>query len=67
MYVPGFLDEPPAVKVLTDDEKKSILQSKDFTNFIDQSSRIVERALAEPSGLFYDMIFGQDEENLGYA
>ncbi|XP_051986155.1 dynein, cytoplasmic 1, intermediate chain 2a isoform X1 [Xyrauchen texanus] len=39
---------------LTEEEKKQILHSEEFTTFFDHSSRIIERALSEQVDVFFD-------------
>ena len=52
-------------KELTDEERDQILHSSEFRGFIDRATRTVERALAEPSGLFINEWFGDGESLTG--
>ena len=51
--------EIQAKRELTEEERDQILLSSDFVNFMERATRTVERALAEPSGLFIDDLFGE--------
>lgn len=37
------------------------MQSTDFGAFMERSSRMIEQAMAEPSGLFFDLMMGDGE------
>jgi dynein intermediate chain len=56
---PPLEDEIQAKRELTEEERDQILLSSDFVNFMERATRTVERALAEPSGLFIDDLFGE--------
>ncbi|CAK5050420.1 unnamed protein product [Meloidogyne enterolobii] len=43
---------------LSDEEKRKILSSSDFSRFFSQASRVIERALAEEADIFVDYING---------
>eukprot|EP00061_Rhincodon_typus_P009034 g32187.t1 len=43
-----------APRELTEEEKQQILHSEEFLIFFDHNIRIIERALAEDSSLFFD-------------
>ena len=46
---------------LSEEEKQQILQSTDFSAFMERSSRMIEHAMAEPSGLFFELMMGDGE------
>ena len=46
---------------LTDEERKSILQSNEFVEFLDHSSKIVERAMSERYDFMKDYTLGLDD------
>ncbi|XP_030637295.1 cytoplasmic dynein 1 intermediate chain 1 isoform X2 [Chanos chanos] len=50
---------------LTEEEKKQILHSEDFLVFFDRTVRVVERALAEDSDIFFDYSGRDMEEREG--
>ncbi|KAJ1930004.1 hypothetical protein IWQ60_000668 [Tieghemiomyces parasiticus] len=50
------------IKQLSEDEKLTIEQSSEFTDFIDHSSRLVERALNETYDFMTDYTIGQQGE-----
>ena len=47
---------------LTEEEKQQVLHSEEFVIFFDRSIRVMERALAEDSNIFFDYS-GQDLED----
>ncbi|KAG0002280.1 hypothetical protein BGZ79_003295 [Entomortierella chlamydospora] len=53
---------PQEVPELTDEERKAILQSADFVEFMDHSSKIVERAMTEKYDFMKDYTLGLDDE-----
>uniref|UniRef100_A0A4W4GCZ7 Uncharacterized protein n=1 Tax=Electrophorus electricus TaxID=8005 RepID=A0A4W4GCZ7_ELEEL len=57
-------DDPPEEhpRELTEEEKQQIAHSEDFLVFFDRSIRVVERALAEDSDIFFDYS-GRDMED----
>ncbi|XP_075900256.1 dynein cytoplasmic 1 intermediate chain 1a isoform X4 [Nelusetta ayraudi] len=52
----------PVLRELTEEERQQILHSSDFQSFFDCSIRVMERALAEDGGIFFDY-GGQDLED----
>lgn len=54
-------DQPCLPVELSEEEKQQILQSTDFSAFIERSSRMIEHAMAEPSGLFFELMMGDGE------
>lgn len=42
------------LRELTEEERQQILHSSDFQSFFDCSIRVMERALAEDGGIFFD-------------
>uniref|UniRef100_A0AAR2IUB8 Dynein cytoplasmic 1 intermediate chain 1 n=1 Tax=Pygocentrus nattereri TaxID=42514 RepID=A0AAR2IUB8_PYGNA len=50
------------LKELTEEEKQQIIHSEDFLIFFDRSIRVMERALAEDSDIFFDYS-GRDMED----
>lgn len=52
-------EEEKDFKDLDDFEKEKILKSTDFLHFLDQSSKIVQRTLAEP----YDVTIDYSKNN----
>ncbi|XP_072903340.1 cytoplasmic dynein 1 intermediate chain 2-like isoform X8 [Hemitrygon akajei] len=75
--VPKQVVEPEPVQVqkeedkegvpheLTEEEKQQIIHSDEFLTFFDQSTRIIERALAEHKDLFFDYSGKDLEEKEG--
>lgn len=53
-HAPASAKMPP----LSDEEKRKILSSGDFSRFFTQASRVIERALAEEADIFIDYING---------
>ncbi|XP_076827077.1 cytoplasmic dynein 1 intermediate chain 1 isoform X7 [Brachyhypopomus gauderio] len=53
---------PEHPRELTEEEKQQIVHSEDFLVFFDRSIRVVERALAEDSDIFFDYS-GRDMED----
>ncbi len=51
---------PP--RELTEEEKQQVLHSEEFLIFFDRSIRVMERALAEDSNIFFDYS-GRDLED----
>ncbi|EIE85044.1 hypothetical protein RO3G_09754 [Rhizopus delemar RA 99-880] len=51
------------VKELTDEEAKSIQKSQEFIEFVDTSTKLVERALSEKYDFMKDYTLGIDVEN----
>lgn len=47
---------------LTEEEKQQVLHSEEFVIFFDRSIRVMERALAEDSNIFFDYS-GRDLED----
>ncbi|XP_028316611.1 dynein cytoplasmic 1 intermediate chain 1a isoform X6 [Gouania willdenowi] len=52
----------PALRELTEEERQQILHSSEFQSFFDCSIRVMERALAEDSDIFFDYS-GRDLED----
>ncbi|XP_055013101.1 cytoplasmic dynein 1 intermediate chain 1-like [Boleophthalmus pectinirostris] len=50
-YIRGVV---PLLRELTEEERQQILHSADFQSFFDCSIRVMERALAEDSHIYYD-------------
>lgn len=50
---------------LNDDNIKLILQSEEFATFIERSSLVMERALAETTDLLFDLSAGKESEGVG--
>lgn len=50
----------PIPHTLTEENKQLILQSEDFAMFIERSSLVMERALAESSDILFDLSAGRD-------
>ncbi|ORX94506.1 WD40 repeat-like protein [Basidiobolus meristosporus CBS 931.73] len=50
------------VRELSDDEKKAIVSSNEFMDFVDQSSKIIERALNEKYDFMVDYTLGHDAD-----
>ena len=46
---------------LTDEERKTILHSADFVEFLDHSSKILERAMSERYDFMKDYTLGLDD------
>lgn len=44
----------PVLRELTEEERQQILHSSEFQSFFDCSIRVMERALAEDSDIFFD-------------
>ena len=51
---------------LSEEEKKHILNSQDFTKFFLRATTIVERAITEEIDIFVDYTGGDDEDKEGY-
>jgi len=47
---------------LSEEERRSILQSDAFLEFFDKSTKIVERALNEPFDILIDYAAAQDDD-----
>ena len=57
-----------SVRELTDDEKYKIERSEDYMNFIDRTTRIMERALAEDTmDIFTDYTGKYADDSEGYV
>lgn len=54
---------PP--RELTEEEKQQILHSEEFLIFFDRTIRVIERALAEDSDIFFDYSGRELEEKDG--
>lgn len=54
-----FFQAPP--RELTEEEKQQVLHSEEFLIFFDRTIRVIERALAEDSDIFFDYS-GRDVE-----
>lgn len=52
----------PVLRELTEEERQQILHSSEFQSFFDCSIRVMERALAEDSDIFFDYS-GRDLED----
>ncbi|XP_029298920.1 dynein cytoplasmic 1 intermediate chain 1a isoform X6 [Cottoperca gobio] len=52
----------PVLRELTEEERQQILHSSEFQSFFDSSIRVMERALAEDSNIFFDYS-GRDLED----
>ncbi|KAG0261721.1 hypothetical protein BG011_000748 [Mortierella polycephala] len=53
---------PQEFPELTDEERKGILQSAEFVEFMDHSSKILERAMSEKYDFMKDYTLGLDDE-----
>ncbi|KAF9153175.1 hypothetical protein BG015_003923 [Linnemannia schmuckeri] len=53
---------PQEAPELTDEERKSIVQSAEFVEFIDHSSKILERAMTEKYDFMKDYTLGLDDD-----
>ncbi|ORZ08066.1 WD40-repeat-containing domain protein [Lobosporangium transversale] len=53
---------PKEIPELTDEERKTILQSTEFIEFVDHSSKILERAMSEKYDFMKDYTLGLDDE-----
>lgn len=53
------MEAPP--RELTEEEKQQVLHSEEFLIFFDRTIRVIERALAEDSDIFFDYS-GRDVE-----
>ena len=53
-----------SVRELTEEEKTAIIKTEDFQCFLDRSSRVIERAMAQDVDIFtdYSGIDGEGEE-----
>ena len=52
----------PVGPEMSSEQKEKIIGSDEFMTFFDRASRVVERALCEPSDIFFDHIAGTGEE-----
>jgi dynein intermediate chain len=62
-------DRFPA-RTLTDEEFQAVISSRDFEDFVDQSTKVIERALDEPYDLLTDYTFAKtslDDDEDGYG
>ena len=50
---------------LTEENKQLILQSEDFAMFIERSSLVMERALAETADILFDLSSGRETQGEG--
>ncbi|RKP08796.1 WD40-repeat-containing domain protein [Thamnocephalis sphaerospora] len=55
--------EAAQIRELSEDEKKNILTSDEFADFVDYSTKVIERALNEKYDFMKDYTVVQDEEN----
>ncbi|KAF8971998.1 hypothetical protein BGZ46_010173, partial [Entomortierella lignicola] len=53
---------PQEIPELTDEERKAIIQSAEFVEFVDHSSKILERAMGERYDFMKDYTLGLDDE-----
>jgi dynein intermediate chain len=63
-------DERFPARTLTDEEFQAVISSSEFEDFVDQSTKIIERALDEPYDLLTDYTEAKtslDEEEDGYG
>lgn len=51
-HIFSFFQAPP--RELTEEEKQQVLHSEEFLIFFDRTIRVIERALAEDSDIFFD-------------
>jgi dynein intermediate chain len=51
---------------LTDEEKKAIVASTEFVDFIDQTSKLMERCLSEPYDFMRDYTAAADTDACVY-
>uniref|UniRef100_A0A7N6BQJ4 Dynein cytoplasmic 1 intermediate chain 1 n=1 Tax=Anabas testudineus TaxID=64144 RepID=A0A7N6BQJ4_ANATE len=58
----GWRSSFPVLRELTEEERQQILHSSEFQSFFDCSIRVMERALAEDSNIFFDYS-GRDLED----
>lgn len=57
-------------RTLTDEEFQAVISSREFEDFVDQSTKVIERALDEPYDLLTDYTFAKtslDEDEDGYG
>lgn len=59
----SYKKAPP--RELTEEEKQQILHSEEFLIFFDRTIRVIERALAEDSDIFFDYSGRELEEKDG--
>lgn len=57
----------PVLRELTEEERQQILHSSEFQSFFDCSIRVMERALAEDSDIFFDYSGRDLEDKEGWA
>ncbi|XP_071826476.1 cytoplasmic dynein 1 intermediate chain 1-like [Apostichopus japonicus] len=64
---PEIKEEPaePVIKELTEEEKERIVHSEDFVRFLDRSTRVIERAIAEDADIFVDYGGNGEEDGEG--
>ena len=60
-----LISQPVSVAELTEEEVLRIMNREDFGSFIEKSTRVVERALADPVDLFTDYSGGDTEDQEG--
>lgn len=53
---------PLVARNLSDEEKQEILISEDFSMFIERSSRVMERVLADTTDILFDLAMDKEEE-----
>ncbi|KAF9357628.1 hypothetical protein BGX34_009285 [Mortierella sp. NVP85] len=53
---------PQELPELTDEERKTVLQSNDFIEFVEHSSKFVERAMSEKYDFMKDYTLGLDDD-----
>ena len=61
---PAHVTAEPSVPLLSmsDDQKYLIVGSDEFSSFLERSSRVMERALADSSDILFDFIVDQEED-----
>lgn len=62
-----FLPPGSVLRELTEEERQQILHSSEFQSFFDCSIRVMERALAEDSNIFFDYSGRDLEDKEGWA
>lgn len=62
---PEVKEEPsePVIKEYTEDEKERIIHSEEFVRFLDRTTKVIERAIAEDVDIFID--YGGNAEDDG--
>ena len=53
------------IKEYTEDEKERIIHSEEFVRFLDRTSKVIERAIAEDVDIFIDYGGNKEEDGEG--